>query len=168
MYFFWLEMPEKHMFFGWNWLKNACFQEELGKKHTFFRWSWLKNICQRLYLCSTLVLGGSTHFLELYWLWKPCVCVGNGGFHPVMSCYLALPSMDPPQFLCYENTKIIFVFVVGVGWQYPLLGTLLDVKTLSGLVMVVFILFCHATWPFPPWTHLNFSIMIIQILYLCL
>ena len=30
-------------------------------------------IIQRLYLCSTLVFGGSTDLLELYRLWKPCV-----------------------------------------------------------------------------------------------
>jgi hypothetical protein len=130
---------------------------------------------QRLYLCSTLVLGGSTHYLELYWLvttllsgplmvvftlsrcatspslhgptsisllwlykgyicvphwcwvvapitwdfvgcWKPYVLTGHGGFHPVTSCYLALPSRDPPQFLCYDYTKAIFVFFIGVGW----------------------------------------------------
>jgi hypothetical protein len=67
-------------------------------------------IIQRLYLCSALVLGGSTHYLELYWL----------------------------------------------------------VKTLlSGLLMVVFAMSCHATWPFPPLSHLNVSVMIIQMLYLC-
>jgi hypothetical protein len=60
---------------------------------------------QRLYLCSTLVLGGSTHYLEHYWL----------------------------------------------------VTTLL-----SGPLMVVFTLSRCATWPFPPWTHLNFSVMIIQ------
>ena len=37
----------------------------------------------------------------------------------------------------------------------------------SGLLMVVFALSRHATWPFPSWTHLNFSVMIIQRLYLC-
>jgi hypothetical protein len=59
--------------------------------------------------CSTLVLGGSTDLLELYW----------------------------------------------------------RLETLSPLVMVVFTLSRRATWPFPPWTHLNFSSMIIQRLYLC-
>ncbi len=53
-------------------------------------------ILERLYLCSTMVLGGSTHFLELYYLWKPCVWAGHGGFHPVLLSYLALLSMDPP------------------------------------------------------------------------
>ena len=67
-------------------------------------------IIQWLYLCSTLVLGGSTHYLELYWL----------------------------------------------------------VKTLlSGLLRLVFTLSRRAMWPFPPWTHLNFSVMIIQRLFLC-
>jgi len=67
-------------------------------------------ITQWKFLCSTLVLGGSTHYLELYWL----------------------------------------------------------VKTLlSGLFMLVFTLSCRATWPFPPGTHLNFSVMNIQRLNLC-
>jgi hypothetical protein len=65
---------------------------------------------QRLYLCFTLVLAGSTHYLELYWL----------------------------------------------------------VKTLlSGLLMVVFVMSCHATWPFLPLSHLNVSDMIIQMIYMC-
>jgi hypothetical protein len=61
-------------------------------------------IIDRLYLCSTLVLGGSTHHLELYYPWKPCVWAGHGGFHPVTSCSSALGhgSMDTPQFLCYD------------------------------------------------------------------
>jgi hypothetical protein len=42
------------------------------------------------------------------------------------------------------------------------------VKTLlSGPVMVFFTLSRCATQPFPPWTHLNFSVMLIQRLYLC-
>jgi hypothetical protein len=42
------------------------------------------------------------------------------------------------------------------------------VKTLlSGLLMVVFAMSRHATWPFPPLLHLNVSDMIIQMLYLC-
>ena len=40
----------------------------------------------------------------------------TGGFRPVTSCYMALPFMDPPQFLCYDYTKAIFVFHIGVGW----------------------------------------------------
>ena len=141
-------------------------------------WSHLNfsvTIIQRLYLCSTLVLGGSTDLLELYWLvktlclgcswwfspchvmllghslhgptsisllclykgyicvphwcwvlaltywnfvgwWKPAAWAGHGGFRPVTSCYVALPSRDPPQFLCYDYTKAIFVFHIGVGW----------------------------------------------------
>ena len=37
----------------------------------------------------------------------------------------------------------------------------------SGPLMVDFALLRRATWPFPSWTHLNFSVMIIQRLYLC-
>jgi hypothetical protein len=37
----------------------------------------------------------------------------------------------------------------------------------SGVFMLVFALSRRATWPFPPWTHLNFSVTIIQNLYLC-
>jgi hypothetical protein len=67
-------------------------------------------IIQKLYLCSTVLLGGNTHYLELYWM----------------------------------------------------------VKTLlSGPLMVVFALSRRATWPFPPWTYLDFSVTIIQRLYLC-
>jgi hypothetical protein len=67
-------------------------------------------IIQSLYLCSTLLLGGNTHYLELFWM----------------------------------------------------------VKTLlSGLFMLVFTLSRRATWPFPPWTHLNFSVTKIQWQYLC-
>ena len=132
-------------------------------------------IIQRLYLCSALVLGGSIHYLELYWLvktlclgqswwfspchvvlctpslhgptsiplfwlykgyicvlhwcwvvasitwnfigwWKSCAWASHGGFHPVTSWCVPLPSMDPPQFLCYVYTKAIFVFYIGVGW----------------------------------------------------
>ena len=52
------------------------------------------------------------------------------------------------------------MFHIGVGWYNPLLGTLFAVKTLlSGLVLAVFTLSCHATWPFPPETHLNFSVI---------
>ena len=54
----------------------------------------------------------------------------HGGFHPVLLCYLALPSMDPPQFLCYDSRLAIFVFHIGVGWQHPFLGTLLAVETM--------------------------------------
>jgi hypothetical protein len=67
-------------------------------------------IIQRLQLCSTLVLAGSTHYLGLHWL----------------------------------------------------------VKTLlSGLFMFDFTLSRCATWPFPPGTHLHFSVMSIQRQYLC-
>jgi hypothetical protein len=37
----------------------------------------------------------------------------------------------------------------------------------SGPLMVVFSLSRRAMWPFPSWTHLNFSVMIIQRLYWC-
>jgi hypothetical protein len=67
-------------------------------------------------LCFTLVLGGSTHYLELYWLWKPSVWTHHGGFHPVLLCYLVLPSINPPQLLSYNSRLTIFVFHIGVGW----------------------------------------------------
>ena len=35
------------------------------------------------------------------------------------------------------------------------------------LLMVAFALSRRATWPFPPWTHLIFSVTIMQRLYLC-
>ena len=146
--------------------------------YPFPPWTHLNSsvlIIQRLYLCSALVLGGSIHYLELYWLvkilclgqswwfppchivvrapslhgptsitlfwfykgyicvlhwcwvvapitcdfvgcWKPCVSNGHGRFHPVTLCCVPLPSMDPPKFLCYDYTKAIFVFHIGVGW----------------------------------------------------
>ena len=101
---------------GWSWWFSPCHVMLLGPSLHGTHLNFSVMIIQRLYLCSTLVLGGSTDLLELYWLWKSCVWAGHGGFHPVTSCYLALPSMDPPQFLCYNYTKAIFVFHIGVGW----------------------------------------------------
>jgi hypothetical protein len=54
----------------------------------------------------------------IYWNFNGCnnaVWAAHGGFRPVTSCYVPLPSMDPPQFLCYDYTKAIFVFHIGVG-----------------------------------------------------
>jgi hypothetical protein len=40
-------------------------------------------------------------------------------------------------------------------------------NAVSGLVKMVFTLSCSATWPFPPWNHLNSFITILERLYLC-
>ena len=98
---------------------------------------------------------------------NPVVWAALGSFDlPPPPC-LTLPFMETPKFLCFTYTKAIFMFHIGVGWYNPLLGTLFAVKTPSGLVLAVFTLSCHATWPFPPETHLNFSVSIIKRLYLC-
>jgi hypothetical protein len=146
------------------WAGDDGFHPVLSWYLAFPPWTHLNSsvtIVDRLYLCSTLVLGGSTHFMELYWHSKqkclgqswwvsPCpvvllgsslhgptsfcllqfeigyICVphwcwvvaliswncigsqnrsvwaGHGRFHPVLLCYLALLSMDPPHFVCYN------------------------------------------------------------------
>ena len=76
--------------------------------------------------------------------------------------------MDPPQFLCYRLYK---GYICVPHWCWVVAPIAWDFNgyknPVSGLLMVVFALSRHATWPFPSWTHLNFSVMIIQRLYLC-
>jgi hypothetical protein len=51
-----VEVTEKHVFFGWKWLKNVCFLGrsglkmsffwvEVAERRVFFGWKWLKNVC---------------------------------------------------------------------------------------------------------------------------
>jgi hypothetical protein len=139
----------------------------------FLPWTHLNfsvTIVNRLYLCPTLVLGGSTHYLELYWLWKPCL----GWSWGLSPCHVMLATWPFSPWTHLKSSVTIFdclyiVFHIGVGWQHPLLGTLLAScgnHHVSGIVMVVFTLSCCATWPFSPWTHLNSSVTIFDCLYI--
>jgi hypothetical protein len=152
----------------WSWWFSPCHVMLLGPFPPSTHLNFSGMILQRLYLCITLVLGGSTDLLKLYWLWRSCVWAGHGGIHPVTSCYSG-PSLHGPTSIsllqlykgyicvphwCWVVTPITWNFI---GWWKPCcLGCSWFCTT-----------FCHATWPFPPCTHLNFSVMIIQRLYLC-
>jgi hypothetical protein len=124
-------------------------------------------IVDRLYLCSTLVLGGSTHYLELYWLWKPCL----GWSWWLSPCHVVLlgPSLHGPTLIPLLQLLIGYIcvphwcwVVAPINWNFISCG-----NHVSGPVMMVFTLSCCATWPFPPWTPLNSSVTIIDWLYLC-
>jgi hypothetical protein len=126
-------------------------------------------IIQRLYLCSALVLGGSTHYLELYWLVKTLL----SGLLMVyfLPCHVMLrgPSLHWPTSMSLLWLYRGYICVPDWCWGVaPITWDVISCKNpLSWLLMVVFTLSHCATWPFPPWTHLNFSVMIIQRLYLC-
>jgi hypothetical protein len=79
------------------------------------------------------------------------------------------PSLDGPTLLPLLQLLIGYICVphwcwvaAPISWNFISCG---NHKT--GPVMVVFTLSCCATWPFPPWTHLNFSLTIIDRLNLC-
>ena len=180
----------------------------------------LPHECHRIFIIYCILVTTMSH--QLYTpLYTP---FGNGEGR---GCSSAIPSMDPLKFLCYDYTKAIFVFHIGVGggstdllelcsmletlcldrsWWFlpchvmlcgpslhgPTSNSLLQLykgyicvphwcwvvaliywnfigckNPVPGPVMLVFTLSRHATWPFPPWTHLNFSVTIIDRLYLC-
>ncbi len=121
----------------------------------------------RLYSCSILVLGGSTHYLELYWLWKPCLDK-SWWFSPFHVVLLG-PSLQRPTKISLSRIYKSYICVPHWCWVVaPISWNFIGCENLvSGLVMVVVTLSRHATWPFPPGTHLNFYVMHIPRLYLC-
>ena len=121
-------------------------------------------IIQRLYLCSTLVLAGSTHYLGLYWLVKTLL---SGLLMVVFTLSRCATCPFPPwthlnfSVMIIQRLYLCSTLLSGGNTHYLELYWM--VKTLlSGLFMLVFALSRRATWPFPPWTHLNFSVIIKQ------
>jgi len=118
----WNFLAVKILFLGRSLWFSPCQVLLLGPFPPWTRLNLSVTTIQRLDLCSTLFLGGSWCWVValIYWnfigWWKPCAWASHGGFHPVTSWCMPLPSMDPPQFLCYDYTKAIFVFHIGVGW----------------------------------------------------
>ena len=108
----------------------GCFEPCLGQ-------SWWFSPCHIMLLSPFLQQPTSFSLLQLYrgyicvphWCWVVALIYWNfigsenlvvwaahGDFHPVTSCYMALPSRDPPKFLCFNYKKAIFVFHIGVWW----------------------------------------------------
>ena len=122
----------------WCWVVAPIAWDFIGYKNPLSECcSWWFSPCHVMLRGPSLHGPTSISLLRLYkgyicvphWCWvvapitwdfngwsKPCVWAAHGGFRPVTSCYVALPFMDPPQFLCYDYTKAIFVFHIGVGW----------------------------------------------------
>jgi uncharacterized membrane protein len=126
-------------------------------------------IIQRLYRCSTLVLAGSTHYLGLYWLVKTLLS-GLFMFDFALShCAMwPFPPWTHLNFSVMIIQRLYWCSTLVLAGSTHYLGLYWLVKTLlSGLFMLDFSLSRHATWPFPPGTHLHFSVMSIQRQYLC-
>ena len=97
------------------------------------------------------------------------LCLGRSWW--ISPCYVMLrgPSLHGPTSISLLSLNKGYSCVPHWCWLVaPIAWDFIGYKNpKSGLLMVVFALSRHATWPFPSWTHLNFSVMIIQRLYLC-
>jgi hypothetical protein len=99
--------------------------------------------------------GIPSKFLWSWWF-SPCAVVLLGpSLHGPTSISL-LPLYT--RYICVRHWCWV---VAPITWNF--IGC---ENPVSGLVMVVVTLSCHATWPFSPWTHLNSSVTIIDWLYI--
>jgi hypothetical protein len=97
------------------------------------------------------------------------LCLGHSwGFLP---CHVVLcgPSLHGPTSIFLLRLYKGYNCVPHWWWLVaPITWVFNGCKNpVSGPLMLVFSLSRRAMWPFPPWTHLNFSVMIIQRLYRC-
>jgi hypothetical protein len=100
--------------------------------------------------------------------WKPC-CLGCSWWFSPCHVVLRGPSLHGPTSISLLWLYNGYICVPHWCWLVALIYSNFNgcKNTVSGPLMVVFTLSRHTMWPFPPWTHLNFSAMIIQRLYLC-
>ena len=139
--------------------------------------------------CHVVLRGPSLQrptSISLLWLYKGYICVPHwcwvvalifwnfiGYKHPVSGCswwfspfhvMLLGHSLHGPTSISLLWLYKGYICVPHWCWVVALIHwNFIGCKNpVPGLLMVVFTLSRHATWPFPPWTHLNFSVMFIQ------
>jgi hypothetical protein len=143
---------------GWSWRFSPChvmlLDPFLQRTHLNFSVSSIK----RLYLCSTLVFGGNTHYLELYWMLETLCLNRSWRFSP---CHVLLlgPSIQGPTWISLLWLYIGYICVPHWGWVLaPITCNFWLWKPYLGCSWCFSP--CHFVLhdPFPPGRHLNFSV----------
>jgi hypothetical protein len=103
------------------------------------------------------LLAAETQCLGRSWWFSPCPVVLLG------------PSLHGPTLMPLLQLLIGYICVPHWCWVVaPINWNFISCTNhVSGPVLMVFTLSCCATWPFPPLTHLNSSILILDWLYFC-
>jgi hypothetical protein len=161
-------MAIKTLFLGHSWWFSLCYVVLRGPSlhgPTSISLVWL----YKIYICVPhwcwLVAPIAWDFIG--W-WIPC-CLGCSWWFSPLHIMLRGPSLHGPTsisllglykgYICVPHRCCLVALIY---WNFNGYK-----NAVSGPLMVVFTLSCHTMWPIPPGMHLNFSVTIIQRLYLC-
>jgi hypothetical protein len=95
------------------------------------------------------------------------MCLGWSWWFSPCPVELLGPSLHGPTLIPLLQFWIGYICVPHWCWVVaPITWNFIGCENpVSGPIMMVFTLSCCATWPFSPWTHLNFSVTFSDRLY---